>query len=324
MPRIFVLPQMDGDQPFELNDQFVLVGREPDNKLQIEDRNISKHHALLIKSDDTYRVFDLHSSNGTYVNDQPVTTVLLKAGDVLRFGDATFRYELSPARRKVGLQAGPVVLPTEIKEPAAAPAPAPLPPAAPGVGVRPALGGPVAAGPVAPKPVAPPPVPSAPAPAVVLPPPPASMKRPALGRPLVAAKPPVPVVPSAPAPAAAPMPPPITPQKPPSTPIATVTPPPTAVLPPKDEPKVKVAIPHVGARPLTAKPLVPAAPVVRDAKETQDAAPLMHAAAAAAQPTAAPAAPPVGEQPAAKPRGLGGLKPPGGAASGGLRLKLKP
>ena len=109
MARLFVLPQVDGDRPFELDDHMVLVGREPDSLLQIEDKNISKHHALLLRADDTYRVFDLHSSNGTYVNEERITAAKLNDGDVVQFGSAAFRFESGPPRRKVGLKSAPAV-----------------------------------------------------------------------------------------------------------------------------------------------------------------------------------------------------------------------
>ena len=143
MARLFVLPENPGDQPLELNDKLVLVGREPDNLLQIEDQNVSKHHALLIHVDDTYQVYDLHSANGTYVNDERVTAAKLKDGDVLRFGPGLFRFETRPAGKRIGL-----------KVKAATPAPAPAP-AAP----------PVVAAPLPPSP------PATPAPMVAAPPP---------------------------------------------------------------------------------------------------------------------------------------------------------
>jgi predicted component of type VI protein secretion system len=109
----------------ELTDKFLLVGRAPDNLLQIEDQNISKHHALLIRADDTYLLFDLHSANGTYVNDERISSTKLKDGDVLRFGPGTFRFESRPVARKIGLKAAPKPGPTLSAPPAK---PVPLPP----------------------------------------------------------------------------------------------------------------------------------------------------------------------------------------------------
>ena len=128
MPRLFVLPEASGDQPLELNDNLVLVGREPDNLLQIEDSNISKRHALLVKMDDTYQVYDLHSANGTYVNDERVMTIKLKDGDRLQFGSATFRYQTGRAPKKIGLKLSSQGKPGSIPSPATAEPVTPPPP----------------------------------------------------------------------------------------------------------------------------------------------------------------------------------------------------
>ena len=43
-------------------------------------------HALLAKVGDSYRLKDLQSTNGTQVNDVPITDAELKDGDKIRFG----------------------------------------------------------------------------------------------------------------------------------------------------------------------------------------------------------------------------------------------
>jgi predicted component of type VI protein secretion system len=173
MTRLFVLPESPGDQPLELTDKLIVVGREPDNLLQIEDQNVSKHHALLIKVDDTYHVFDLHSANGTYVNDEAVASAKLKDGDVLRFGSGTFRFENRAAVPKIGLKslakvpaappAAPVAPPPPVPMPSSSPLTAAAPPQPLKAIPRKLQGAPVAAATPAPV-VAPPPVPP-PAPA---------------------------------------------------------------------------------------------------------------------------------------------------------------
>lgn len=138
MARLFVLPESPGDQALELTDKLILVGREPDNLLQIENQNVSKHHALLVKVDDSYHVYDLHSANGTYVNDEPIASAKLKDGDVLRFGPGTFRFETRPIVHKIGLKT-PVNAPAApLTTPAVPPPVAPLPPAPPLVAAAPA------------------------------------------------------------------------------------------------------------------------------------------------------------------------------------------
>jgi len=96
MAKLHLLPEASDSEAFELIETMVLIGRRPDNTLQIEDDNVSKYHALLVKTEDGYRLYDLHSVNGTYVNDQRVTTAILKNNDQLRIGPAIFRFESAP------------------------------------------------------------------------------------------------------------------------------------------------------------------------------------------------------------------------------------
>ena len=43
------------------------MGRETGNTIAIADPGISKHHALLIRDGKEYKLFDLHSANGTWL-----------------------------------------------------------------------------------------------------------------------------------------------------------------------------------------------------------------------------------------------------------------
>lgn len=67
------------------------IGRSRDNDIVVRDPGVSRHHAELRGSAGAYRIVDLASSNGTFVNNQRVTDVLLSEGDVVRFGSAKFR-----------------------------------------------------------------------------------------------------------------------------------------------------------------------------------------------------------------------------------------
>ena len=76
----------------------LLVGRQPDCELVIDDPSVSRHHARIkwIAAARRASVEDLESSNGTRVNGQEVDgRVWLRDGDNLHFGDARFCYMLS-------------------------------------------------------------------------------------------------------------------------------------------------------------------------------------------------------------------------------------
>jgi len=62
------------------------IGRASLNHIVIDDPTVSAQHAIIARSVDSYRLQDLHSTNGTRVNGLPVTEVELKDGDKILFG----------------------------------------------------------------------------------------------------------------------------------------------------------------------------------------------------------------------------------------------
>jgi len=67
------------------------IGRAPDNDIVVSDPSVSSYHAELHEAGGVYRIVDLGSHNGTFVNEQRVTTAALSEGDVVGLGDATYQ-----------------------------------------------------------------------------------------------------------------------------------------------------------------------------------------------------------------------------------------
>ena len=67
------------------------IGRVPDNDIVVPHPSVSRHHAELHATPDGYRIVDLGSHNGTFVNEQRVSAATLAEGDTVGFGDTTFR-----------------------------------------------------------------------------------------------------------------------------------------------------------------------------------------------------------------------------------------
>ena len=113
------------------------IGRAPDNDIVVSHPSVSGHHAELHHVAGEYRLVDLGSSNGTFINERRITAATLAEGDVVGLGSATFRlagHEL----RAVGGPAAPAVenvastaAPPTSAAPVVAP-PAPAPPAGDG------------------------------------------------------------------------------------------------------------------------------------------------------------------------------------------------
>ena len=85
--------------PIELTDPTITIGRDIGNTIAIPNPGISKHHALLVREGHDYKLFDLHSANGTWVNNERITTARVKDGDLLRFGPVELRYESVPVKK---------------------------------------------------------------------------------------------------------------------------------------------------------------------------------------------------------------------------------
>ena len=73
------------------------IGRTPDNDLRIDAEFISRHHAVVLVTENSTVVEDLNSTNGVFVNDVAVSRHELREGDVLTIGSTSFRYVLKPA-----------------------------------------------------------------------------------------------------------------------------------------------------------------------------------------------------------------------------------
>ena len=66
----------------------IAIGRYRDNDIVIQSPHISRHHARIVKDGSEFFVQDLGSKNGTLVNGQKISTVVLMPGDSIVFGDA--------------------------------------------------------------------------------------------------------------------------------------------------------------------------------------------------------------------------------------------
>jgi ABC-type multidrug transport system ATPase subunit/pSer/pThr/pTyr-binding forkhead associated (FHA) protein len=67
------------------------IGRDPSNDVVLTAPTVSRYHALVERVGQRFRVRDLKSANGTFVNDQRIETeVWLQAGDTIRIGPQRF------------------------------------------------------------------------------------------------------------------------------------------------------------------------------------------------------------------------------------------
>jgi hypothetical protein len=72
---------------------WITVGRAAASDIVLDEQFVSSTHARLVPRGQFYYVEDLGSTNGTFVNEKPVTEAQLKLDSRLRIGETTFRYE---------------------------------------------------------------------------------------------------------------------------------------------------------------------------------------------------------------------------------------
>jgi pSer/pThr/pTyr-binding forkhead associated (FHA) protein len=94
MAKLVILTQGLNGRAHELNVDRTTVGRVEDNMFQIAETSVSSHHCEVLLRGSDVVIKDLNSTNGTFINDQPVTTEsVLKPGQTLRLGTVELKLE---------------------------------------------------------------------------------------------------------------------------------------------------------------------------------------------------------------------------------------
>jgi two-component system, cell cycle response regulator len=79
-------------QKFTLKPGEILIGRSSQAAIQIDHESVSRRHAKVTFADAGVTMQDLGSTNGTYVNDEPITERPLSNGDLIKVGRTILKY----------------------------------------------------------------------------------------------------------------------------------------------------------------------------------------------------------------------------------------
>ena len=71
---------------FLLDTDVVTAGRHPESDIFLDDITVSRRHVEFHRTEGSYRVHDVGSLNGTYVNRDRIDDALLQNGDEVRIG----------------------------------------------------------------------------------------------------------------------------------------------------------------------------------------------------------------------------------------------
>jgi diguanylate cyclase (GGDEF)-like protein len=90
---------------YPLDKDELVAGRSPDCNIWIEDNAISRKHFRITKTEGKCMIEDLHSTNGTFVNNRRVQTAGLAAGDKIQIStDTIIQFDYFDENRKVSEQ----------------------------------------------------------------------------------------------------------------------------------------------------------------------------------------------------------------------------
>jgi ABC transport system ATP-binding/permease protein len=96
MPEGMVMPKSAGISAISIlrNQPKLTIGRDVSNTVVIEHPAVSRFHAQIRLEQGNYLITDLDSTNGTFVNGQPIAaSEKLSVGDLIRIGASNFTFE---------------------------------------------------------------------------------------------------------------------------------------------------------------------------------------------------------------------------------------
>ncbi len=98
MPKLVL--SMDGLvlKEMPLSKERTTIGRKPDNDIQIDNLAISGHHAVITCITSDAFLEDQNSTNGTYLNGQPVKKNVLRNNDVIELGKYRIKFVADDTR----------------------------------------------------------------------------------------------------------------------------------------------------------------------------------------------------------------------------------
>jgi len=96
-----------GSQEILLQPGLNRLGRVEDNDFQISDDSVSSHHCQIELKDGVITVWDLDSTNGTFIDGQPIRQAVLHPGQVLGLGTVPLICQEDPVGEPAQISSGP-------------------------------------------------------------------------------------------------------------------------------------------------------------------------------------------------------------------------
>jgi hypothetical protein len=125
--RLIIQTGISRGTEFPLEKAELFIGRDLNNDIVISDPEVSRRHARLVLTGNTYAIEDLGSTNGTFLRGQRLTApVVLTPGEVITFGEnMQLKYDYAMVDPDATVAA--FRRPAPGAEPSVSPQPAPIP-----------------------------------------------------------------------------------------------------------------------------------------------------------------------------------------------------
>jgi pSer/pThr/pTyr-binding forkhead associated (FHA) protein len=92
----------DNGEHIQLNfDKHIFFGRAEGNTIVVKDLRASRQHAELYWDGSSFVLIDLNSSNGTFVGEERVSTHVMKSGEAIQIGMASYLYRIVSSREEL-------------------------------------------------------------------------------------------------------------------------------------------------------------------------------------------------------------------------------
>ena len=103
IPRLILSKGGETVKEISLESPRLIIGRSKHNDLRINNKFISRHHAMFIRNGNTTFLMDLNSTNGTFVNSRRVSNQVMLHDDVVTLGDHRVKFQHPVATDKINL-----------------------------------------------------------------------------------------------------------------------------------------------------------------------------------------------------------------------------
>ena len=91
-PQLIAISGTLKGMTFAITGETLSIGRDPASDVQVSELSVSRHHCRVKSESGQYKIVDLDSFNGTFINGVPVKEQALKHGDQIAIGDVLLLY----------------------------------------------------------------------------------------------------------------------------------------------------------------------------------------------------------------------------------------